>query len=401
MESYGADTRPPIDRCLSDVGSCEVYVGIVAWRYGSSPPAQRQSFTHLEYEEAHRLCKQILLFHLHEDAAWPTRHVDQSQTEVRALREMQSRDHIVDYFSTIEQLVRGVRQALDRLYGETAASVPALLPYIADRHAQKERLAVAARRRELDCSPSLIILHGAVGQAHHKFVEHMQEQLLARCMAVAGPIHMAAVALRSTEFDDSDTVTRRIAGACCLDPTIDVGTLSRQLHDFGSVTILRFPLEVELRRGRPQAHRLLQLVNYFAEWPQRRPMRVLPVISVQYREPRGWSGRFSWTTSGARSRLLEEIEAAAASAVAPTVVLPELSNIEQVEAEVWADQAEVRRVLNACDPVPEIRRIFSTYERSAKERGMPMEKLAAALNQLLQQELLQRRNNPLVGSRTA
>jgi Domain of unknown function (DUF4062) len=34
MEYYVAEDRRPLDRCLSDVASCNVYVGIFAWRYG-------------------------------------------------------------------------------------------------------------------------------------------------------------------------------------------------------------------------------------------------------------------------------------------------------------------------------------------------------------------------------
>jgi hypothetical protein len=34
MEYYMAEDKRPLDRCLSDVASCDVYVGIFAWRYG-------------------------------------------------------------------------------------------------------------------------------------------------------------------------------------------------------------------------------------------------------------------------------------------------------------------------------------------------------------------------------
>jgi hypothetical protein len=382
METYGADSRPPLERCLLDVSSCDVYVGIVAWRYGTCPPEQQKSFTHLEYEEAIRLRKQILLFHLHEEAAWPLMHVDQSQRDVRRLRDAQCRDHIVDHFSSVEQLSAGVRRALHRLYGEADTPVPALLPYVVDRHVQKERIAGAATRKELDSSPSLVVVHGAAGQAQHKFVEYMQEHLLARHLGNTGPVHTAAIALRSTEFDQPDVITRRIAGECCLDPTTDVDVLCRQLHEFGSMTMLRFPVEVETRRGRPQARRVAQLVEYFSRWPKLRPLRVLPVISAQYREPSSWSGRLLWG-SAAPERFARAIEEAAAAMAGAIVVLPELTNVEQVEVEVWAEQAEVRRFLGGVDPIPMIRRMFHEHERRSKERGMPMEKLAVELTHLL------------------
>jgi hypothetical protein len=189
------------------VGTCEVYVGIVAWRYGSTPPGSVKSFTHLEYEEAVRLRKQVLLFHLDEQASWPTVHVDRSQSEVRRLRKIQERDHIVDHFADLDQLSGGVRRALHRLLGESTVPVPNLLPYIANRHAQQDELARAASGERLDLSPSVVVLHGAAGQAHHKFAEFMQEQLLARYLRAPGPVHMFPIALRATELDQPDVIT--------------------------------------------------------------------------------------------------------------------------------------------------------------------------------------------------
>ncbi|WP_203996894.1 DUF4062 domain-containing protein [Virgisporangium aurantiacum] len=381
METYGADGRPPVERCLADVGSCEVYVGIVAWRYGSAPPGSRRSFTHLEYEEAVRLRKHVLLFHLDEKASWPTAHVDRSQGAVRRLRRVQARDHIVDQFTTPDQLADGVRRALHRLLGENTAPVPGLLPYVPDRHAQQEELAEAARGDRLGLSPSVVVLHGAAGQAHHKFAEHMQEQLLARHLPATGTVHMFAVALRAAELDQPDVITRRIARSCSLDADTDVATLAARLHELGTLTMLRFPVEVELRYGRPQVRQVDRLVRYFETWPRRRPLRVLPVISAQYRAPSGWAERLPWRTSGA-ARLAEAVRKVAGSAV----VLPELSNVEMFEVEVWSELPDVRRFLGGGDLVPAIRRIFEQHERTSGERGMPMEKLAAALTYLLRSE---------------
>lgn len=39
MEEYVAEGSRPLDRCLKDVDSAEIYVGIFAWRYGYVPPS--------------------------------------------------------------------------------------------------------------------------------------------------------------------------------------------------------------------------------------------------------------------------------------------------------------------------------------------------------------------------
>jgi hypothetical protein len=383
MEAYGADGRRPIEVCLADVASCQVYLGIVAWRYGSCPPGETKSFTHLEYEKAASLGKHVLLFHLSEGAAWPMDRADRSQRRVRRFREDQAKDHIVDAFSSPDQLAAGVRRALDRLYGAVTTAVPELLPYVADRHKQRDRLAAAARSHELDHSPSMIVVHGAADQVHHKFVEYLRERLLTRYVGV-GPVHPVSVPLRADEFDHPDVITGRIADSCGYESLFDADALARELHDSGLVIMLHFRLEVMMRRGRPDARGVARLVGYFARWPRYRPLRVVPVISAQYGEPAGWSGRLPWMSAASTSKFAAAVEDAVLGAACDAVILlPRLANVEQSEVEVWADQAEVRRFLGDRDPMPVIRQIFQEHGRSSKERGISMELLAAELTHLL------------------
>ena len=37
MEDYVATDQRPVDKCLADVAACDIYVGILAWRYGYVP----------------------------------------------------------------------------------------------------------------------------------------------------------------------------------------------------------------------------------------------------------------------------------------------------------------------------------------------------------------------------
>lgn len=52
METYTSGAGTPLEVCLQDVRRCDVYVGIVSWRYGYIPPGQSKSITELEYEAA-------------------------------------------------------------------------------------------------------------------------------------------------------------------------------------------------------------------------------------------------------------------------------------------------------------------------------------------------------------
>ncbi len=86
MEAYGADVRPPLERCLTDVRRCDLYVGLFAWRYGYRPPGQESSITELEYREALAAGKPCLIFLLAEDMPWPPDMIDRNRQQIVALR---------------------------------------------------------------------------------------------------------------------------------------------------------------------------------------------------------------------------------------------------------------------------------------------------------------------------
>src|SRR5262249_25677159 len=82
MEDYVAEGSRPLDKCLADVRSCDVYVGIVAWRYGFIPEKDNpdsKSITEREYLEAQD--KKRLVFLLKEDAPWSPKYMDANTGE--------------------------------------------------------------------------------------------------------------------------------------------------------------------------------------------------------------------------------------------------------------------------------------------------------------------------------
>src|SRR5215469_6149763 len=73
MEDYVARDERPLDKCLRDVGWCDVYIGIFAHHYGYIPPGdnpQKKSITELEYRQAVTAGKYKLLFLLDDQAVW-------------------------------------------------------------------------------------------------------------------------------------------------------------------------------------------------------------------------------------------------------------------------------------------------------------------------------------------
>ena len=121
MEDYVATDERPLDKCLADVASCDLYVGIFAWRYGYIPeqdnPEQR-SITELEYRKAGEVDIPRLIFLLDEDALWPRQSMDEVTGEgergqkIKPLRQELLAAHTLQSFKTPEELA-----------GQVAASV--------------------------------------------------------------------------------------------------------------------------------------------------------------------------------------------------------------------------------------------------------------------------------------
>jgi hypothetical protein len=112
MEDYTASGRPPLEKCLQDVASCELFVGIYAWRHGYRPPGKRRSITELELEEAKRRNLPCLIFLLREEAPWPTTFVDDDRSTIQALRERLKVDHTVEFFNDAGDLANRVGTAV-------------------------------------------------------------------------------------------------------------------------------------------------------------------------------------------------------------------------------------------------------------------------------------------------
>lgn len=121
MEDYRAEGQRPLHKCLADVKSCDLYIGIFAWRYGYIPAQdnpESKSITELEYRKAFEMGKECLIFLLEAKTAWPPDAMDMvtgeggSGARIRAFREELQKSALVDYFKTAEELANLVSQAV-------------------------------------------------------------------------------------------------------------------------------------------------------------------------------------------------------------------------------------------------------------------------------------------------
>jgi hypothetical protein len=154
MEQYVAEGGKPLDRCLADVRLADLYVVMVAWRYGYIPNDQPPtptpgtlSITELEYNEAVKVQKPILAFLLDPDTPWPTSRVDAMSSEaqrgetkpgsnIARFRSMLGTNYLAGMFRTPDDVASQVAAAVaaqglnrfmvDRVLDQTSVSAGAM-----------------------------------------------------------------------------------------------------------------------------------------------------------------------------------------------------------------------------------------------------------------------------------
>ncbi|MBG0817578.1 DUF4062 domain-containing protein [Planomonospora sp. ID82291] len=115
MEYYVAENVRPLDRCLADVAACDLYICIVALRYGFVPEGRDRSITELEFLRAQELGKPILAFVLKEGATWDTGQIEFSaHSRVQSLRERLRADFLTAEFTDANDLSAELAAAVHR-----------------------------------------------------------------------------------------------------------------------------------------------------------------------------------------------------------------------------------------------------------------------------------------------
>jgi hypothetical protein len=120
MEFFGALPNTPKEECLRLVRCANAYVGIFAMRYGFVDPQSDKSLTQLEYEEAQAIRLPSLIYVIDEEThAVLPKHVDAgpSAEKLRDLKGALKKSHVVNFFSSPEDLAAKVTGDIVRLVG--------------------------------------------------------------------------------------------------------------------------------------------------------------------------------------------------------------------------------------------------------------------------------------------
>lgn len=121
MEDYLATDERPLAKCLKDVRSSQIYVGLFAWRYGYIPRRnnpKKKSITELEYRQAQESGAERLVFLTRSDHPWSPAFIDavvgkdREAKQIMNLREELREELICDFFTTADNLAAKVTGAV-------------------------------------------------------------------------------------------------------------------------------------------------------------------------------------------------------------------------------------------------------------------------------------------------
>ncbi|MBC8031129.1 MAG: DUF4062 domain-containing protein [Pyrinomonadaceae bacterium] len=167
MEHLAAQDRSAKDVSTGMVEDADVYLGILAHAYGSSPDGDARSYTEIEYDKAVSLGIQVLPFFADESTPWPPRLVDKGENaeKLERLKQKAAKDRIRAEFTSPEDLRGLVIHALGefertRAKPEEKPAAPSLHPpniipiapepYIAHPYSLLQTAQVVGRQTELN-----------------------------------------------------------------------------------------------------------------------------------------------------------------------------------------------------------------------------------------------------------
>ena len=126
MEEFGARKESPLETCLQEVQQADSYIGMIANRFGSIEESSNKSFTQLEYEEAVKQGKEILIYLINnEKATLKIENIDfgERHEALENFKQILQKRHTIDTFVGATDLVEKLKRRLDSVLGHTYTEV--------------------------------------------------------------------------------------------------------------------------------------------------------------------------------------------------------------------------------------------------------------------------------------
>jgi len=221
MEYFGSRPDTPKQTCLNEIARSNVYVGIIAHRYGTIDPEEGCSLTELEYREARKKGLCCLIYFKDENVPVVPSHIEtdpESRHKLEQFKEQLKKTHTISWFTNPENLAMQV--ALDLV--KNFFVVPSY---------REEHVFQVPARREGGIDTGLLIRLG----------QHLN-------ITAAGVVSLDSY----HHFTNPDGFLCDEAGRRLVHPTVR--------------TPLQYALEGDYLRGTDGPHRAGALIGWIGEW---------------------------------------------------------------------------------------------------------------------------------------
>lgn len=116
MEQFGARKEDSLTTCLTEVEQSDIYVGIIGYRLGSIDKKTGKSYTQLEYDKAHELGKEILIYLIDDESSKVTpKHIEFDKIpKLNAFKETLKERHTIDTFKDSNELKSKIQRQFEK-----------------------------------------------------------------------------------------------------------------------------------------------------------------------------------------------------------------------------------------------------------------------------------------------
>lgn len=396
MEHYGAGEEAPLTKCVEDVEACDMYVGIIGWRYGYQPPgANGKSITEAEYDAAGRSNIPRLMYLSPESEEWDREPKDKNSQRIAEFRERIRINRTVRFFRSsqdLDQVGTDILLTAQKFGLGRAPYVPPLLPYLCNRHTQCRSLGdnILQWRQAGRKHPLVCVVHGNDNQAVGQFIDCIRERYLAEMLNLsAKSLAAREVYVRWPNWKGQELeheYTRQLCEKIVnLGATIDdmKAELVRASEPMLATTAI--PVEQWCLDNGEHFLNLLHSLATLQIGPVNYPLVI--VFTVQYStRTKSFLLRFARTRRDRQfKRLINDIDQVLHSQIDasnpvghPTLQIPELKNVIQVDVEEWSRLDEVQRISRRDSLYEDTRDLFQSRS------SYPMEDLAPLLREMLE-----------------
>ena len=117
MENFGARKSKPLETCLTEIASSDVYIGIISMCYGSVDEETGKSYTQLEYDKAKELGLEILIYLIDDNfGELKAGNIDFGDKYLRlnSFKKILKKNHTVEFFINEADLSQKIFRDLEK-----------------------------------------------------------------------------------------------------------------------------------------------------------------------------------------------------------------------------------------------------------------------------------------------